>query len=105
MKRYAWHVWHTVRGTLLAVLGVVAAYALAQVLDPLGLGLLWQAGLGLAAFTATVLATGVVAFRMDAEGAVEETAHAVRTAWHYLMAALDALHALFTGGDADHAHA
>lgn len=103
--KFARHVWHTIRGTLLAVLGTVAAYALAQALDTVGLGLLWQAGLGIAAFTATVLSTGVAVFRMDAEDALDEAAYAVRTAWHLLMAALDFLHALFAGGDAAHAHA
>ncbi|MEW2266921.1 hypothetical protein [Streptomyces sp. NPDC047868] len=78
MAKYARHVWYTIRGTILAVLGVTAAYALSLLLDQHGAGFGWQAGLGLAAFLTTVLAVGRYAFRMHPADTVEETADALR---------------------------
>jgi hypothetical protein len=79
MAKYARHVWYTIRGTVLAVLGVAAAYALSLLLDQHGAGFGWQASLGLAAFLTTVLAVGRYGFRMHVADAVEETADAIRT--------------------------
>ncbi|MFF8422872.1 hypothetical protein [Streptomyces sp. NPDC015680] len=74
MQQLAHHTWLTVRGPLLALLGLAAAYALSTLLDGFG----WQAGLGLVAFLATVLLVGVFGFRMHPEDAVEEAATAIR---------------------------
>ncbi|MDK0525068.1 hypothetical protein [Streptomyces sp. ML-6] len=74
MKQLAHHAWLTVRGPVLALLGVAAAYTLSNVLNGFG----WQAGLGLVAFLATVLAVGTFGFRMRPEDAVEEAATAIR---------------------------
>jgi hypothetical protein len=93
VKRYAVDLWLTVRGTVLALLGLAAAYGLSL---PLG-GLAWWAvGLaGFGTFLATVLAAGVLGFRMDAWDAVEEPAAAIRTvlllAWGLLLLAIDFL--------------
>ncbi|MFJ1827420.1 hypothetical protein [Streptomyces sp. NPDC088178] len=76
MKQLAHHTWLTVRGPILAVLGLAAAYALSTLLDRFG----WQAGLGLVAFLATVLLVGTLGFRMRPEDAVEEAATAIRDA-------------------------
>lgn len=96
MKRHAHHVWHTIRGALLAILGLAAAYGLAQLLD--GHGWEWQAGLGAVAFLVTVLTVGRYAFRMHPEDAAEEAAEAIRgavtCAWALLLLALDFLGAL-----------
>ena len=74
MKQLANRTWLTARGPALALLGVAAAYALSHVLDGFG----WQAGLGVIAFLATVLAVGTFGFRMHPEDAVEEAATAIR---------------------------
>ncbi|MFF1916163.1 hypothetical protein ACFVYE_32170 [Streptomyces sp. NPDC058239] len=74
MKQIAHHTWLTVRGPILALLGLAAAYALSHVLDGFG----WQAGLGLVAFLTTVLLVGALGFRMHPEDAVEEAATAIR---------------------------
>ncbi|MEV8101009.1 hypothetical protein [Streptomyces sp. NPDC088135] len=76
MKQLAHHTWLTVRGPILALLGLAAAYALSHVLDGFG----WQAGLGLIVFLVTVLLVGVLGFRMHPEDAVEEAATAIRDA-------------------------
>ncbi|WP_327259975.1 hypothetical protein [Streptomyces sp. NBC_01240] len=76
MKQLAHHTWLTVRGPILALLGLTAAYALSYGLD----GFVWQAGLGLVAFLTTVLLVGVFGFRMHPEDAVEEAATAIRDA-------------------------
>lgn len=74
MKGCAAHTWLTVRGPILALLGLAAAYALSHLLDGFG----WQAGLGLVAFLTAVLLVGVLGFRMHPEDAVEEAATAIR---------------------------
>ncbi|MET8746356.1 hypothetical protein [Streptomyces sp. NPDC004728] len=76
MKQLAHHTWLTVRGPILALLGLAAAYALSHMVDGFG----WQAGLGLVVFLATVLLVGVLGFRMHPEDAVEEAATAIRDA-------------------------
>lgn len=78
MAKYTRHVWHQTRGSLLALLGVAAAYGLSLPLKDAGYGFGWQAGLGFAAFLATVLAIGRYVFRMHAGDAVEEAATAIR---------------------------
>lgn len=76
MKQLAHHTWLTVRGPILAAVGLTTAYALSNLLD----GFAWQAGLGLVAFLTTVLLVGTLGFRMHPEDAVEEAATAIRTA-------------------------
>ncbi|MCX4911871.1 hypothetical protein [Streptomyces sp. NBC_00878] len=78
MAQYARTVWLQARGTLLALLGVAAAYGLSLPLHTAGAGFVWQAGLGLAAFLTVTTVVGRYGFRMHAMDAVEETADAVR---------------------------
>lgn len=84
MALYARTLWWQIRGLLLAVLGVAAAYALSLPLDTAGVGFVWQALLGIAAFTQTVRTAGRHLFHMHPADAIEDAATALHAFAHTL---------------------
>lgn len=74
-KHAARRAWYTLRGPLLALLGLTAAYSLSLTLN----GLAWQTAAGALGFLATVLTVGTLGFRMTVWDAVEEPAATIRT--------------------------